>query len=37
VIATIRGQDGQPRDVPYDVTFAFAVFAFHPEVVILKD
>ena len=37
VIATMKGQDGQRRDVPYDVTFAFAVFAFHPEVVIVKD
>jgi hypothetical protein len=37
VIATMQGQDGQRRDVPYDVTFAFAVFAFHPEVVIVKD
>ncbi|MFM9850357.1 MAG: hypothetical protein ACKVP3_24785 [Hyphomicrobiaceae bacterium] len=37
VIATIQGQDGQRHDVPYDVTFAFAVFAFHPEVVIVKD
>jgi hypothetical protein len=37
VAATTKGHDGQRRDVPYDVTFAFAVFAFHPEVVILKD
>ncbi|MGE0852615.1 MAG: DUF3179 domain-containing protein [Hyphomicrobiaceae bacterium] len=37
VIATMKGQDGQRRDVPYDVTFAFAVFAFHPEIVIVKD
>ena len=37
VIATMKGQDGERRDVPYDVTFAFAVFAFHPEVVIVKD
>jgi hypothetical protein len=37
VIATMKGRDGQRRDVPYDVTFAFAVFAFHPEIVIVKD
>jgi hypothetical protein len=37
VTATTKAQDGQRRDVPYDVTFAFAVFAFHPEVIILKE
>jgi hypothetical protein len=37
VIASMTGPDGQRRDVPYDVTFAFAVFAFHPEIVIVKD
>jgi hypothetical protein len=37
VTATAKGEDGERRDVPYDVTFAFAVFAFHPEVVIIKD
>lgn len=37
VTAAIKGQDGHRREVPYDVTFAFAVFAFHPEVAILKD
>jgi hypothetical protein len=37
VIATMQGQDGQRRDVPSDVTFAFAVFAFHPEIVIVRD
>jgi hypothetical protein len=33
----VRGADGQRRDVPYDVAFAFAVVAFHPDIVILKD
>ena len=37
VIATLKGKTGERRDVPYDVTFAFVVFAFHPEVVIVKD
>jgi hypothetical protein len=37
VTATVKGEDGKRRDVPYDVTFAFAVFAFHPEVVIVKN
>jgi len=37
VTASVKDEDGQRRDVPYDVTFAFAVFAFHPDVVILKD
>ena len=33
----MKGDDGRHHDVPYDVTFAFVVFAFHPKVVILKD
>ena len=37
VTASVRGADGQRRDVPYDVAFAFAVVAFHPDIVILKD
>jgi hypothetical protein len=37
VTAFVRQPDGQPRDVSYDVTFAFVVFAFHPEIAILKD
>jgi hypothetical protein len=37
VTATTHGAGGARRDVPYDVAFAFAVFAFHPDVVILKD
>jgi hypothetical protein len=37
VTATTKGDDGRQRDVPYDVTFAFAVFAFHPDVNIQKD
>ena len=37
VTATTKGDDGQQRDVPYDVTFAFVVFAFHPDVNIQKD
>jgi hypothetical protein len=37
VTATIEAEDGQRRDVPYDVTFAFAVFAFHPDGAIMKD
>jgi hypothetical protein len=36
VIATIRTADGSRRDVPYDVTFAFVVHAFHPGLSILK-
>jgi hypothetical protein len=37
VTAMTKGDDGRQRDVPYDVTFAFAVFAFHPDVNIQKD
>lgn len=37
VTASVRGADGQRRDVPYDVAFAFAVVAFHPDIVILKE
>lgn len=29
--------DGSRVDVVYDVTFAFVVFAFHPDIFILKD
>lgn len=28
---------GKREDVPYDVTFAFVVHAFHPDITILKD
>jgi hypothetical protein len=37
VTAFVVGDDGVRRDVPYDVTFAFAVFAFHPEISIKKQ
>jgi hypothetical protein len=37
VTAFVVGDDGVRRDVPYDVTFAFAVFAFHPEIFIVKQ
>jgi hypothetical protein len=37
VTASRIGADSQRRDAPYDVTFAFVVFAFHPDVAILKD
>jgi hypothetical protein len=36
VIATRRRSNGSREDVPYDVTFAFAVFAFHPGLTIIK-
>lgn len=32
IIATKPGDDGKPRDVPYDVTFAFVFHAFHPKL-----
>lgn len=37
VTAFVVGDDGVARDVPYDVTFAFAVFAFHPDILIIKE
>ncbi|KAB2912338.1 MAG: DUF3179 domain-containing protein [Hyphomicrobiaceae bacterium] len=37
VTAIVRDEQGPARDVPYDVTFAFVVHAFHPDVPILKD
>jgi len=37
VIASVKTADGCQKDVPYDVTFAFVVHAFHPEIAILKD
>ena len=37
VIASVKTADGRQKDVPYDVTFAFVVHAFHPEIAILKD
>jgi hypothetical protein len=37
VTAQVRGPEGGRIDVPYDVTFAFVVYAFHPDVAILKD
>ena len=36
VIASVKTADGRQKDVPYDVTFAFVVHAFHPEIAILK-
>lgn len=36
VAAFVVGDDGVRRDAPYDVTFAFAVFAFHPDIPIIK-
>jgi hypothetical protein len=36
VTASISNADGKPHDVPYDVTFAFVVRAFHPDLSILK-
>ena len=37
VTAFVRQSDGRSRDVPYDVTFAFVVFAFHPNIPIIKE
>jgi hypothetical protein len=37
VTAVVREEDGRQRDVPYDVTFAFVVRAFHPDIPIRKD
>lgn len=37
VTAFAISDDGVRRDVPYDVTFAFAVFAFHPEIPITRE
>jgi len=36
VTASIKDADGRRHDVPYDVTFAFVVHAFHPDLSILK-
>jgi hypothetical protein len=36
VTASIKHADARYRDVPYDVTFAFVVRAFHPDLSILK-
>jgi hypothetical protein len=36
VSAKLKLSDGSSEDVPYDVTFAFAVFAFHPDLIILE-
>jgi hypothetical protein len=37
VIASVRSSGGGQSGVPYDVTFAFVVHAFHPDISILKD
>jgi hypothetical protein len=37
VTASVRGTDGSRHAIPYDVTFAFVVHAFHPDVAILKE
>lgn len=37
VTALKRDGAGKREDVPYDVTFAFVVYAFHPDVHILQD
>jgi len=36
VTASVKDADGRRHDVPYDVTFAFVVHAFHPDLSILK-
>jgi hypothetical protein len=36
VIARIKLPNGSTPDIPYDVTFAFAVFAFHPDIKIIQ-
>jgi hypothetical protein len=36
VIAQQESSNGSSEDVPYDVTFAFAVFAFHPDLKIIQ-
>jgi hypothetical protein len=36
VTASIKDAYGKRHDVPYDVTFAFVVHAFHPDLTILK-
>ena len=36
VIAQRRRPDGEVEDIPYDVTFAFVVHAFHPTIQIVQ-
>jgi len=36
VTASIKNSNGERQDVPYDVTFAFVVRAFHPDLSILQ-
>jgi hypothetical protein len=36
VTAHTKDADGRRHYVPYDVTFAFVVHAFHPDIPILK-
>jgi len=37
VTASVKSADGGRNDIPYDVTFAFVVHAFHPDIAILKE
>jgi len=37
VVVQRKGSTGGARDVPYDVTFAFAFHAFHPDVPLLQN
>jgi hypothetical protein len=36
ITAYTKDPDSRRHDVPYDVTFAFVVHAFHPDTPILK-
>lgn len=36
VTASLKDSEGRRRDVPYDVTFAFVVHAFYPQLTIMK-
>jgi hypothetical protein len=36
VTASVKDTEGRRHDVPYDVTFAFVIHAFHPDLSILK-
>ncbi len=37
VTASVKDADGSRHDIAYDVTFAFVVHAFHPDIAILKE
>jgi hypothetical protein len=37
VIASVKSAGNGRKDLPHDVTFAFVVRPFHPEIAILED